>query len=75
MSRVPVESHEHVETPLVRLLTAAQRLRELDPGRLNRVLALAKAYVSLYDSPDQTPAEIQARVDAIQGRIVPKVVN
>lgn len=39
------------------LLVAARRLRELDPERFERVLALCRTYVSIYERPDE-PEEV-----------------
>lgn len=39
------------------LLEAGRRLRDVDPERFQRVLALARAYVSIYERPEE-PEEV-----------------
>ena len=42
-----------------------RRLRELDPARFQRVLAIARGYVSVYDSPDESEEAFKARLRRI----------
>lgn len=39
------------------LLAAGRRLRELDPARFERVLAICRGYVAIYERPEE-PEEI-----------------
>lgn len=52
------------------LLGAGRRLLELDVERFQRVLALCRAYVSVYDRPDETDDVYASRVAEISPRIV-----
>lgn len=54
-----------VESGLDALAEAARRLLDVDPERFARVLALAQAYVSVYDGPSEGAAEMMARCVAI----------
>jgi len=47
------------------LLVAARRLRELDVERFQRVLALCRAYVSVYERPDEDDAIFASRLAQI----------
>ena len=44
------------------LLASARRLRELDLGRFQRVLALCRAYVAVYERPDEADEVFASRV-------------
>lgn len=44
------------------LLAAGRRLRELDPERFEKVLALARAYVAIFDRPDEEEEVFLSRV-------------
>jgi hypothetical protein len=54
-----------VEVGLDALVEAARRLLAVDPERFLRVLALARAYVSVYDRPQEGLVEVMARCSAI----------
>lgn len=46
---------ESVEVDGLDALTeAGRRLRDRDPARFNRVLALCRAYVAIYERPDES---------------------
>ncbi len=45
-----------------------RRLAELDPGRFQRALALAAAYVAIYENPDESIDAQQARLRRAIGR-------
>lgn len=47
------------------LLAAARRLRELDVDRFQRVLALCRAYVAVYDRPGEADEVFASRVAQI----------
>ena len=47
------------------LLVSARRLRDLDLERFERVLALCRAYVSVYDCPDEAADVFASRVAQI----------
>jgi hypothetical protein len=44
------------------LLEAGKRLRELDVERFNRVLAICRAYVAIYERPDESEGEFLSRL-------------
>lgn len=52
------------------LLAAGRRLRELDPKRFDRVLAICRAYVAIYDRPEESDEVFVSRVR--QASILPK---
>jgi hypothetical protein len=56
-----------VECGLEALLSAAARLLELDPGRFMRVLALCRAYLAVYEQPDEGLPELLASCEMIAG--------
>lgn len=47
------------------LLVSARRLRELDVERFERVLSLCRAYVAVYDRPDEMDDVFASRVAQI----------
>lgn len=44
------------------LFEAGRRLRELDPERFQRVLAVCRAYVAIYDRPDESEEVFLSRL-------------
>ena len=44
-----------------RLAAAAERLLEVDPDALDRILAAAEAVVAAYDQPSESEAKFRAR--------------
>jgi len=50
------------------LLASARRLRELDVERFQRVLALCRAYVAVYERPDEADEIFASRVSQISSR-------
>jgi hypothetical protein len=44
------------------LIAAGRRLRELDPERFQRVLALCRLYVSVFDRPEEDESVFLSRV-------------
>lgn len=44
------------------LLAAGRRLRELDPERFDKVLAICRAYVAVYDRPLESDEVFMSRV-------------
>ena len=46
-------------------LEAGQRLREVEPERFSRILALARAYVALNDRELEDESVFQSRLDQI----------
>lgn len=52
------------------LLAAGRRLRELDPERFERVLALCRAYVAIYDRPEEPDEVFLSRLK--QASMTPK---
>lgn len=52
------------------LLAAGRRLRELDPERFERVLALCRAYVAIYDRPEESDEVFLSRL--LQASPTPK---
>jgi hypothetical protein len=54
------------------LLVAARRLRELDPERFERVLALCRTYVAIYERPDEDEEVFLSRLEQISPKM-PKV--
>lgn len=52
------------------LLAAGRRLRELDPARFERVLALCRAYVAIYERPDESEEVFLSRLS--QAMATPK---
>lgn len=47
---------------LAATLEAVHKLAGLDPGRLSTVLALARAYVSVYERPEEGDAVVASRL-------------
>lgn len=54
-----------VEVGLDALVEVARRLLDVDPERFLRVLALARAYVSVYDLPHEGDLDVVARCMSI----------
>lgn len=52
------------------LLAAGRRLRELDPERFERVLSICRAYVAIYERPDESEEVFLSRLQ--QASMVPK---
>lgn len=50
------------------LLVAARRLRDLDLERFQRVLALCRTYVAIYERPDETDDVFASRLAQISPR-------
>jgi hypothetical protein len=44
------------------LLISARRLRDLDIARFQRVLALCRAYVAVYDRPEESDEVFASRI-------------
>lgn len=44
------------------LIEAGRKLRELDPERFQRVLAIARGFVSLYERPDESEEVFLSRL-------------
>jgi hypothetical protein len=60
---------EHIDVDgLDALLVAARRLQEIDLARFQSVLALCRAYVSVYDRPDELDEIFMSRVGQISPR-------
>lgn len=57
-----------VESGLVALAEAAERLLAIDPERFRRVLALALAYLAAYDRKIEGLDDLLARCDRISPR-------
>lgn len=53
------------------LLAAGRRLLELDPERFQRVLALARTYVSIYERPEESEDVFASRLQQISS-LMPK---
>lgn len=51
------------------LLVAARRLMDLDVDRFQRVLALCRAYVAVYDRPEEADEIFASRMAQISSRI------
>jgi hypothetical protein len=49
------------------LLAAGRRLRELDPERFERVLAIARAYVAIYERPEEPEEVFLSRLQQTAG--------
>ena len=47
------------------LLAAGRRLRDLDPERFERVLALCRTYVAIYERPDESEEIFLSRLKQI----------
>jgi hypothetical protein len=52
------------------LLAAGRRLRELDPERFDRVLTICRAYVAIYDRPEESEDVFLSRLQ--QASMLPK---
>lgn len=52
------------------LLADGRRLRELDPERFKRVLAIVRAYVAIYERPDESEEVFLSRLQ--QASTLPK---
>lgn len=50
------------------LLAAGRRLRELDPERFSKLLAIARAYVAVFDRPDELEEVFLSRMVQVTGR-------
>jgi hypothetical protein len=50
------------------LLASARRLRDLDPDRFERVLAICRTYVSIYERPEETDEVFMSRLLQIHSR-------
>lgn len=50
-----------------RWLRAGERLRELDPARFDRLLAIAESYVAVYERPLEDEDTFNARQRRIAG--------
>jgi hypothetical protein len=50
---------------LARWNALGRRLRELDPARFRRALALAWTYVAIYENPDESEEAFAARLELI----------
>jgi hypothetical protein len=50
------------------LLVAGRRLKELDVERFNRVLALCRAYVSVYERPEESDELFASRYAQISSK-------
>lgn len=46
---------------------AGRKLKRIDPGRFERVLALARAYVAAYEREPESSAVVQSRIVQILG--------
>lgn len=44
------------------LLESGRKLRDLDPDRFKRVLAICRAYVAIYERPDESEEVFLSRV-------------
>jgi hypothetical protein len=44
------------------LLAAGRRLRDLDPERFERVLSICRAYVAVYDRPEESDEVFLSRL-------------
>jgi hypothetical protein len=44
------------------LLAAGRRLRDLDPARFEKVLSICRAYVAIYDRPDEAEDVFMSRL-------------
>ncbi len=50
------------------LLVAGRRLRELDPERFERLLTIARAYVAIYERPEEPEEVFLSRMAQVMGR-------
>lgn len=56
-------AHEGLQVEaLEALVEAGRRLRDLDPGLFNRILAVARAAVAAYERPDESGEVWAARI-------------
>ena len=53
---------------LERWNAAGRRLRARDPERYKRVLTLARTYLSIYESPEESEDAFEARLRRVLGR-------
>ena len=60
---------------IARFAEDARRLRELDPQRFKRLVVLLRAYLSIYDGPIESLAELTARLDLDAPETTPREVN
>ncbi len=51
-----------------RWMALGARLRKLDPGRFERVLALARAYIAIYEDPELSNSVLYAMFAEVRGR-------
>lgn len=47
------------------LTEAGRRLRELDPSRFERILSLCRAYVAVYERPEESEEVFRSRMAQI----------
>ncbi len=60
---------EHLDVDgLDALLVAARRLRDLNLDHFQRVLSLCRAYVAVYDRPDELDEVFMSRIAQISSR-------
>ncbi len=50
-----------------RWMALGEKLRRLDPERFDRVLALARGYVAIYEDPEMEEPVFRAMMDLVRG--------